>query len=254
LLNVSYFQNPCKRDFLFNNTTNTMTNTQQFNCSITPEVLALGLTGSFLTISALQNKEYDKEFDAYRLEVLKNLKEKYSEHFIQTDPILEGFRQLHTKAGRSNRKYISSPENLIGMLLRTGTIPTINLVVDIYNLVSLETRLALGAHDISKISGNVTLRITNGTEKFLPLGKNGCEVVGSGEYGYVDDSNEIICRLEYRQVEKTKVGLDIKDCFYIIQGNAAISSDYVHSATQRLVGLTKQYCGGKELMLWEPKR
>ena len=129
------------------------------------------------------------------------------------------------------------------MFLRNGTIPSINLVVDIYNLVSLESRLALGAHDISKIDGNITLKITNGTEKFLPLGKTESEIVPSGEYSYVDDSNEVICRLEYRQVEKTKVTLNTKDCFFIIQGNSATTPEIVKATSQRLLDLLKQFCG-----------
>jgi len=238
--------------FVFNINKATMTDSKLFNFSITPEVLNLGFTGGYLKLRGLQNKIRDEKFEAYRQDKIKGLRVSYSEQFIQEDSFLEGFRQLHTKVGRSNKKYVSSPENLIGMLLRNGTIPSINLIVDIYNLVSLETRLALGAHDISKIDGNVTLRLTNGTEKFLPLGKTEAEIVASGEYSYIDDSNEVICRLEYRQVEKTKVTLDTKNCFYIIQGNAATPPDYIHSATLKLMELTKQYCGGEESILWKP--
>ena len=34
----------------------------------------------------------------------------------------------------------------------------------------LESKLALGAHNIDKVDGNVTLRFTDGTERFLTLG------------------------------------------------------------------------------------
>ena len=35
----------------------------------------------------------------------------------------------------------------------------INKAVDIYNIVSIESKLCLGVHDIDKISGNVYLKI-----------------------------------------------------------------------------------------------
>ena len=203
-------------------------------------------------VTGMRNKQSDETFSSYRQSEIAKLRALYSETTISSDPVLEGFRTLHTKVGCSNKKFISSPENLIGMLLRNGTIPSINVIVDIYNLVSLQTRLALGAHDISKLEGNVTLRLTNGTEKFLPLGKTEYEPVTSGEYGYVDDSNEIICRLEYRQVEKTKVTLGTTDCFFIIQGNEATTPEYIQGATTELVKLLKQHCGGVETILWQP--
>ena len=107
---------------------------------------------------------------------------------IPQDPILAGFRRLHEKVGRSNHKFPASPERLIKLFLRKGTIPSINLAVDIYNCISLETRLSLGAHDVSQINGSVTLRMTDGRERFVPLGREKPELIEAGEYCYVDDS------------------------------------------------------------------
>ncbi len=85
-----------------------MADSKLFSFSITPEVLNLGLTGSYLKFCGLQNKIKDAKFEVYRQEKIQELKGKYSEQFIKQDPVLEGFRQLHTKVGRSNRKYVSS--------------------------------------------------------------------------------------------------------------------------------------------------
>ncbi len=221
------------------------------NFSISPEVKALGIIGNYFVISGLANKKFDPKFDVYRGSEIEQLKQEYSLSTIEQDLVLAGFRSLHTKVGRSNKKFVSSPENLVGMLLRNGTIPSINLVVDIYNLVSLQTKLALGAHDVNHIEGNVSLRLTDGTEKFLPLGKSEYETVPAGEYSYIDDGNEVICRLEYRQVEKTKVTLDTTDCFFIVQGNENTSADYLKAQTTRLIEFLRQHCGGEVIRRWE---
>ena len=213
------------------------------------EVQDLGLKTHCITVTGLKNTKNNPDFDDYKNKVIEDLKSKYSKETIKTDPVLEGFRTLHTKVERSNRKYVSSPENLIAMLTKRGSIPSINLLVDIYNLVSIETRLAFGAHDINKIEGNVTLRLTKGDEKFLGLGQSEQKNINAGEYGYIDDSNEIICRLEYRQCEKTKVGLEVQDVFFIIQGNEFTSDEYIENATKKLIDLVKQYCGGNETIL-----
>lgn len=169
----------------------------------------------------------------------------------ELDPLsgVEGFRQLHTNINRSNRKFVASPENLYAFLNKTKALPRINLLVDIYNYVSIKYGLALGAHDLSKIAGNVTLRLTTGNEKFVPLGQIEPKPIPQGDYSYIDDSNEIICHLEVRQVEKTKITLDTTNAFYIVQGNQNTSDEYLNEATMELISLIKHYCGGGELML-----
>lgn len=158
--------------------------------------------------------------------------------------MLAGFRDLHTKVGRSNREYIASPEGLRWLFLERGRFPRINVLVDAYNLVSIKTGLALGAHDIDRVRGNITLRLTKGDETFIPLGKTEPVKVFPGEYGYIDDENNVICRLEVLQVEPTKVTTETTDVFVIIEGNTNTSVESVKGAAQEVCNLITQYCDG----------
>lgn len=222
--------------------------------TVAPEVLALGVRGVYLVIAGLRNRETDAAFEKAKEETLTTLVEAYRQPgFIQNDPVLAGFRDLHTKVGRSNRKYVASPEALVARLVRTGTVPSVNLVVDIYNLVSLETRLALGAHNVAEIAGGVELRLTTGDEGFVPLGGSAPEPVFAGEYAYVDEANDVICRMEVLQVEKTKVGLEAADVFYIVQGNANTPAADVERAAEKLVTMTTRFCGGEPRVLYRPE-
>jgi len=218
--------------------------------SVADDVLALGLRGAYLTIGGLKNRETDSAFEEIRQRQLDLIVSNLSERSIEEDRDLTGFRKLHEAVKRSNRKNVASPENLLSMLLRYGSLPRVNLLVDIYNLISVESRLALGAHDIAKISGNVTLRLTRGDEAFWPLGSPESKPVTAGEYAYIDDANDIICRLEVRQVEKTKVTLDTTECFYIVQGGPETRPSYIKATVDRLLALTKQFCGGEERILF----
>ena len=170
--------------------------------------------------------------------------------FVKSDETLLGFRKLHDKVGRSNRRFPASPESLVNLFLSKGVVPRVNAVVDIYNLVSLDTRLALGSHDLTGISGNVTLRLTDGSERFVPLGAEVPEPVSAGEHYYIDDSNEILCRLEHKQVEKTKVTVDTKSCFIILQGNESTFSEQMESAFRRLTEHLEEYCSGAVTKVW----
>jgi DNA/RNA-binding domain of Phe-tRNA-synthetase-like protein len=97
----------------------------------------------------------------------------------------------------------------------------------------------------SQVEGNIHLRLTNGSEGYWPLGSSQPKTVRPGGYAYIDDANEVICMLEVRQVEKTKVTLYTKECFYIIQGNLATNLEYLSSAAERLIALTSQFCVGE---------
>lgn len=213
--------------------------------SISSDITQLNIQVLCFTMYDLHNIKSQSNFTAYRASTVEKILATTTPKIIAADPILQGFRALHTVVGKSNRKFMASPENLLHILLRTGSLPSINLLVDIYNLVSVQTHLALGAHDSKHINGNVTLRLTNGTEQYHALGKPTPEPVPPGEYAYIDDSNELICRLEYRQVEKTKITLATTNAFFIVQGNSVTTAAEVERGASTLIKLVQRYCGGQ---------
>lgn len=218
--------------------------------TLAQEVSDLGISCACLVIEGLENRAESEAFDSYRADLFGQLKARYTPDAAASDSVLAGFRDLHDRVGRSNRKFPSSSERMLDVFLRRGSIPSINLVVDIYNCLSLDTFLSIGAHDVGEVVGDISLRMTDGSERFWPLGKDRQENVPEGEYAYVDASNEILCRLEVRQAEKTKVRLDSTSCVYMVQGNASTSLDLVSDTTNRLIEMTRRYCGGKERLLW----
>ena len=152
---------------------------------------------------------------------------------------------IHDRAGVKRRKNIPAGENLIRLLNKHGDVFFINQAVDIYNIISMESKLALGAHDIDHVDGNVTLRFTDGTERFVPIGQVEPVPNNPHEYSYCDDANDVLCRLEIRQVEKTKVDEHTKNVFYIVQGNEAVNDELLLETAQRIVDETVKYCGGR---------
>lgn len=216
---------------------------------IDKKVLSLGIKVLIVQIDGIKNSKSTPEFEKYLHSTLKEIKDSYNQTNSQINNILKGFQQLHTKVGVNNRKNRSSPEVLLSLLLEKDRFPRINTLVDIYNLVSIKTGLALGAHDASKIPGKVTLRLTQGNEMFIPLGQKKTVPVKTGEYSYIDSTNNIICRLEVLQTETTKITLNTKDVFLIIQGNPNTSSAYVEQGAKEVIDLITKFCGGKSTYL-----
>lgn len=211
---------------------------------ISKKVLGLGLKIRFAVINNVNN-ENNSEVNEFINKTANRLLEEYKDFDIDSDDVLNGFHKIHERATISKRKNTPASENLIRLLKENNSYRSINPLVDIYNLLSIESKLCLGAHDIDKVSGNVTLRFHNGDEIFIPLGDGTSHKVKNNEYSYIDDSNEILCRLEVRQVKKTLVGNDTKNVFYIIEGNDLIPDEVLDSYTNKIIEVTTSYLGGE---------
>lgn len=215
-----------------------------FNFTISPKVSDLGVKAACFAVYGLDNATSNKQCNEYISSRIMELKKNLSEKTSLENPILIGFRKLHEKIGKTGKRWIASPENLRHLLIENPDFPRVNTVVDLYNIFSLESALAMGAHDIEKISGNVSLRLTDGSEGFTPIGSQKPDKVSAGEYAYCDDSNEVICRMEVRQVEKTKVTPKTRDVFLIVQGNEATTQQYVEETSKRLAEIITKFLGG----------
>ena len=148
----------------------------------------LGIKCIGVRITGINNHHYSDSLNDY----LNIHSQRLLKSSDVNDPIIQGFYDLHKKIGVSKRKNIPASENLIKLLKKRHDITRINPVVDIYNIISMESKLALGAHDIDKITGNVSLKLTDGKELFIPLGQEEPKEVPANVYSYIDDNNEII--------------------------------------------------------------
>ena len=222
-----------------------MSNVSEIQFAVEKSVLDIGVKIVFLVIEGIDNTRIAPEWMEKRKRIIANLLNDYKDIDYHADPVLEGFHILHDRAGVKRRKNIPASENLIRLLNKHGDVFFINQAVDIYNIISMESKLALGAHDIDRVDGNVTLRFTDGTERFVPIGQSEPVSNNPHEYSYCDDANEVLCRLEIRQVEKTKVDEKTTNAFYIIQGNEATDNELLLATARKILDETIKYCGGK---------
>ncbi len=221
-----------------------MSNPKTITFQVEQDVLDIGVKIIFPVIEDIDNTQTDPEWEIRRAETIRRLLAEYENLDYHADPILEGFHILHDRAGVKRRKNVPASETLIRLLRKNGDVFFINQAVDIYNLISMESKLALGAHDIDRVDGNVTLRFTDGTERFRPIGQNEPTLSAPHEYSYCDDANDVLCRLEIRQVEKTKVDASSRNIFYIVQGNEATPDELLTETAQKIIDETVRYCGG----------
>lgn len=90
--------------------------------------------------------------------------------------VLESSKILATRSGykalgKDPARYRGSAEALLRRIISGKSFPHINAVVDIINLVSVESRLPVGLYDLAQIKGDVVFRVGRAAESYKGIGK-----------------------------------------------------------------------------------
>lgn len=208
---------------------------------ICEEVSDLGIKVAFLIIYNIDNNQYDDsikhKIDNFYIQYIQE----HSIEGLENNTNIIGYRKLHEDIEINDNSLIASPESLIKILFKHSTLRSINFIVDTYNYIAIKNNVSIGAHDLKLINGNVRLCLTKGDEKFIPLGRKKQQCINRGEYCYIDDENEILCRLDCRQCNKTKTTTDTKDSLFIIQGHRDISTEIIKSTAEEIKEIFMPY-------------
>ena len=217
------------------------------NFKVEREVLDLGLKVIGISITDLDNKIKTKEFLKFKDKAYKALKEKYNNFEIETDLILRGFNELHKKIGVKRKKNTPISESLLKNFLKDEILPPSNKLIELCNIVILDSRLSIAIYDMDKIDGLVTLKqaSTNISYNFSEK-----RTINQGEYIYTD-SKDILYRLEVNQNPKTIVNEDTTNIFVTVEGNEATSAEYIMEVASEIIDLITTYCGGNAKIIYK---
>ncbi len=161
---------------------------------------------------------------------------------IEKHPVINGYREMIKNQRRSLKKFPPSAQALLNIIHHSQSFPYINPVVDIYNVTTVETMLSIGAHDLDKIDLDIYFRLSEGEEKFCPIGGSE-KTTQKGDYVYADKHN-ILAWLDTRDSEKVKISPQTTDIILFIQGNLYTSLEYRLHALETLCSRITHYCGG----------
>mgnify|MGYP005810215749 CR=1 FL=1 len=198
----------------------------------------------FLVLRGIDAAAMAHEFNEVRRAYLAALCTTTPLEAILADPRLAGYRALHAAIGRTGRQFTPSPENLFRALYRRGALPPILPLVDLYNHCAMRLRISIGGHDLDTLAAPVRLARFGAPARYLPLGATKAVTIGAGEYGYVDGAGRVLCRLECRQAEYSRLTAGTRDALLIIQGHAALGIGEVAAAADALLALVNAYGGG----------
>ncbi|CAH2409601.1 B3/B4 domain-containing protein [Mesorhizobium escarrei] len=130
-----------------------------------------------------------------------------------------------------------SAQALRKRVLKDGTLPTINPVVDLYNAVSLKYAIPVGGENHDAYVGKPFLTIADGTETFDTL-MNG-EAVDDppllGEVIWRDDISVTCRRWNWRQGTRTRLEAATGRMWFILEALETMPDEALAEATDALV-------------------
>jgi DNA/RNA-binding domain of Phe-tRNA-synthetase-like protein len=159
-------------------------------------------------------------------------------------PSLAAWRRAFRAFGVDPTAYRSAAEALLRRLTKQGSIPSINTLVDIGNLVSIRYGLPVAVFDCASISDGLTVTFAGGDESFTDLGSGATERPESGEVIFIDGNGHVAARRWcWRQSAESASSGPTTDVLVTVEGHHAEARRDVEAAVADLDALLRSFGG-----------
>ena len=118
------------------------------------------------------------------------------------DPRIAAWRSAFSEFGAKPSRYPSSVESLLGRVLKGGSLPRINALVDTYNAISVRRVIPVGGEDLDRLQGDLRLIRARGDEAF-DASDGAVDPPRPGEVVWRDDVGVTCRRWNWRQGRRT---------------------------------------------------
>lgn len=167
------------------------------------------LVAGVIWIEGIDNGPAPPEIDANLAQAEKLTLERFPTppDIARYEPIA-AWRQVYSRFGVKPNRYPCAAEALIRRIIETGSLPRISALVDLCNAASLRHSIPVAPFDLANVTGDISVRIATGSERFLPIGATTYDAIPEGEVVYADASPELLSRRwNWRQSDKGKIEL-----------------------------------------------
>jgi DNA/RNA-binding domain of Phe-tRNA-synthetase-like protein len=160
---------------------------------------------------------------------------------VLASPQVEAARSAYKALGKDPARYRGSAEALLRRIVAGRGLPQINAVVDVINLVSVETRLPVGLYDLARVQGDIVFRRGRARETFKGIGKFDLNLEGLpvfcdalGPHGSPTSDSE-----------RTMVTAETNHVLAVIVSFAGVEG--LERSVKRMSELFTQFAAGKEI-------
>jgi DNA/RNA-binding domain of Phe-tRNA-synthetase-like protein len=198
-------------------------------------VLALGV----------HNGESPKRLVQLLREAEESVRAQANLELIAEHPRIRPWREAYKAFGAKPSEFRSSIESMARRALRGDQLPSINALVDIGNIVSLQHLVPVGGHSIDELTQDISLRLANGDEDFVPLGSTEVEHPNPGEVIFAEGETVLTRRWTWRQANYTLTLPETMSIEINIDRLPPVELEEVHAIANQVMGLVEEFCGGK---------
>jgi DNA/RNA-binding domain of Phe-tRNA-synthetase-like protein len=184
------------------------------------------------------------DLQRFKEEVLGQVRQKYSLESLKDVAVFRAYRDFFWTIGIDPTKIRPAAEALIRRILAGKPIPTINNVVDAYNLASIKTEIALAAFNRDELRGDLLMRTSERGERFLGVGMSEAMELNGGEI-VISDDEKLVAVYPYRDAERSKVSETTRNLLILVCGVPGIDERLLAEAGEVALHLVTRFCGGE---------
>ncbi|MFJ5997781.1 B3/4 domain-containing protein [Streptomyces sp. NPDC092370] len=218
-------------------------------------VLAPGFTHIAIEAHGLVNGPSDDAGSALLDDATRRLAARLDGRAPHEDPHMAAWRETYTAFGSKPSRTRNSAEALAKRALSEAGLPRINLLVDLYNAVSVAHLIPVGGEDIDRIEGGMRLIRATGEEDFVTVagGEETVEHPDAGEVVWRDDAGVTCRRWNWRQGPRTRLTEETTSGIFLLESLAPMPVADVAAAAAELAELLAEFSPGADIAVRAPE-
>ncbi|GGW43106.1 hypothetical protein GCM10010503_19590 [Streptomyces lucensis JCM 4490] len=227
-----------------------------FTLTVSDEVRALAPGFTHVAIEAydLVNWPSTEESSALLDTAARRLAARLDGRAPHEDPHIAAWRETYAAFGSKPSRTRNSAEALAKRALSDAGLPRINLLVDLYNAVSVAHLIPVGGEDLDRVRGGMRLVRARGDEDFVMVagGEETVEHPDAGEVVWCDDTGVTCRRWNWRQGPRTRLTEETTSGIFLLETLAPLPVAEAVAAGAELAALLEKFSPGARVQVHDP--
>ncbi|WP_392755693.1 B3/4 domain-containing protein [Streptomyces sp. LN590] len=217
--------------------------------------LAPGFTCLAVEARGLVNGESNEESSALLDDATRRLVARLDGRAPHENPHVAAWRDTYTAFGAKPSRTRNSAEALARRALTDAGLPRINLLVDLYNAISVAHLIPVGGEDTDRIKGAMRLVRSTGQEPFRTVagGEEAVEHPEPGEVVWCDDEGVTCRRWNWRQGVRTRLTEESVNALFLLESLAPMTIGELEAAGAELAESLEKLSPGAQITVRTPE-
>ncbi|MET8330469.1 phenylalanine--tRNA ligase beta subunit-related protein [Streptomyces sp. NPDC005181] len=217
--------------------------------------LAPGFTCLAVEARGLVNGESNEDSSALLDDATRRLVARLDGRAPHEDPHVAAWRDTYTAFGAKPSRTRNSAEALARRALTDAGLPRINLLVDLYNAISVAHLIPVGGEDTDRIKGAMRLVRSTGQEPFCTVagGEETVEHPEPGEVVWRDDEGVTCRRWNWRQGVRTRLTGESVNALFLLESLAPMTIGELEAAGTELAESLEKLSPGAQITVRTPE-